>query len=169
MTLTRSPLPTIADYAFLSDCHRGAFTAPDASVDWLCVPRIRLAVGVRRPARLRRRIIGFRSERHRRPDCAGRQPGHERHRHPVAHRPQLAGGARGPDDRATHRFRPRHAAHRRPTDDDAEHMLVQVVECLHDEVEPELVCERALTMAGRRGNGRFSMRTDTPPTSPEVA
>ena len=38
MSLTTSPFPPIADYAFLSNCHTGALVAPDGSVDWLCVP-----------------------------------------------------------------------------------------------------------------------------------
>src|ERR1700752_4062337 len=39
MSLSSSPFPPIADYAFLSNCHTGALIAPDGSVDWLCVPR----------------------------------------------------------------------------------------------------------------------------------
>ena len=38
MSLSTSPFPPIADYAFLSNCHTGALIAPDGSVDWLCVP-----------------------------------------------------------------------------------------------------------------------------------
>ena len=48
-----SPFPPIADYAFLSNCHTGALIAPDGGVDWLCVPRFRLAQRVRHPARPR--------------------------------------------------------------------------------------------------------------------
>jgi len=29
----------IADYAYLSDCHRGALVSRDGSVDWMCAPR----------------------------------------------------------------------------------------------------------------------------------
>ena len=38
MSLSTSPFPPIADYAFLSNCHTGALVAPDGSVDWLCIP-----------------------------------------------------------------------------------------------------------------------------------
>jgi GH15 family glucan-1,4-alpha-glucosidase len=31
--------PPIADYAFLSDCHTGALVAQDGSVEWMCAPR----------------------------------------------------------------------------------------------------------------------------------
>src|ERR1035437_10741339 len=34
-----SPFPPIADYAFLSDCHTGALLAPDGSIEWMCIPR----------------------------------------------------------------------------------------------------------------------------------
>jgi hypothetical protein len=33
-----SPFPRVAEHAFLSNCHTGAVVAPDASIDWLCVP-----------------------------------------------------------------------------------------------------------------------------------
>ncbi|WP_410962550.1 trehalase-like domain-containing protein, partial [Salmonella sp. SAL4358] len=36
---TPSPVPPIAEFAFLSNCHTGALVAADGSVDWLCVPR----------------------------------------------------------------------------------------------------------------------------------
>jgi GH15 family glucan-1,4-alpha-glucosidase len=34
-----SPFPPIADYAFLSDCHTGALVAPDGGIEWMCLPR----------------------------------------------------------------------------------------------------------------------------------
>jgi GH15 family glucan-1,4-alpha-glucosidase len=34
-----SSFPSIADYAFLSDCENNCLIAPDGSVEWLCLPR----------------------------------------------------------------------------------------------------------------------------------
>jgi alpha,alpha-trehalase len=34
-----SPFPSIADYAFLSDCKTTALIAPDGAVEWMCLPR----------------------------------------------------------------------------------------------------------------------------------
>ncbi len=33
-----SPFPAIADYGFLSDCHTGALLASDGSIEWMCLP-----------------------------------------------------------------------------------------------------------------------------------
>jgi len=33
-----SPFPPIADYGFLSDCHTGALMASDGSIEWMCLP-----------------------------------------------------------------------------------------------------------------------------------
>jgi alpha,alpha-trehalase len=33
-----SPFPPIADYGYLSDCHTGALLGPDGSIEWMCVP-----------------------------------------------------------------------------------------------------------------------------------
>jgi GH15 family glucan-1,4-alpha-glucosidase len=33
-----SPFPAIANYGFLSDCHTGALLASDGSIEWMCLP-----------------------------------------------------------------------------------------------------------------------------------
>ena len=35
----RNPFPSIADYAFLSDCENTCLISSSGSVEWLCVPR----------------------------------------------------------------------------------------------------------------------------------
>ena len=39
VSLTASPYPPIADYAFVSDCEVNALIAPSGRVEWLCLPR----------------------------------------------------------------------------------------------------------------------------------
>ena len=34
-----SPFPSIAEYAFLSDCETNTLVAPSGNVEWLCSPR----------------------------------------------------------------------------------------------------------------------------------
>jgi alpha,alpha-trehalase len=38
--ILRSPFPSIADYAFLSDCHVCALVASSGRVEWMCMPRM---------------------------------------------------------------------------------------------------------------------------------
>lgn len=39
MTQSTSGYPPIREYAFLSDCHTAALIGPDATVEWMCLPR----------------------------------------------------------------------------------------------------------------------------------
>jgi alpha,alpha-trehalase len=143
MILTRSPFPPIADYAFLSDCHTGTLVAPDGSVDWLCVPAFDSPSVF--GTLLDRGAGSFRFGRYgiNVPTARAYNPGTNvmvtqwhTGRGWLAVQEALTIGPRTGLDRVTPHTRP-------PTDDDAEHMLVRVVECLDGEVELELVCEPA--------------------------
>jgi alpha,alpha-trehalase len=136
-----SPFPPIADYGFISNCHTGALIAPDGAIGWLCVPRFdapsvfgtlldRQAgyfqvgpFGINVPTS-RRYVPGTNTL-----ETTWQAPGGW-----VVVRDALTMGPRRHDDTVTPHTRP-------PADDDAEHLLVRVVECISGTVEIELVCE----------------------------
>jgi alpha,alpha-trehalase len=136
-----SQFPRISWYGFLSDCHSGALISPEGAVEWLCVPRFDS------PS-----IFGSLLDR-----SAGfwriGPPGLEA---PVSRRyvpgtnvlettwmtgsgwvvvqDALTLG----DWRQDNDFEP----HRRPPpDDEAEHVLVRMIECVQGEVDIENVCQ----------------------------
>ncbi len=136
-----SPFPPIAEYAFLSDCHTGALVAPDGSVDWLCVPRFDSASVFgslldREAGTFRFGPFGINV-----PTSRAYEPGTNvvvtTWRTPsgwiVVRDALTMGPSRGPDTVTPHT--------RPPADDDAEHTLVRVAECLGGRVEVEVVCE----------------------------
>ncbi len=138
---TPSPFPPIEDFAFLSDCHTGALIAPDGAVAWLCVPQfdapsIFATVLDREAGYFRLGPFGVNV-----PTARAYEPGTNilatTWNTPggwVTVRDALAMGPRRGEDTVTPHTRP-------PTDDDAEHTLVRVVECIDGQVEIELVCE----------------------------
>ena len=136
-----SPFTPIAEYAFLSDCHTGSLVAPDGSVDWLCVPRFDSAsvFGTlldREAGRFRFGPFGINVPSARRYET-GTNVVETTWKTPqgwVVVRDALTMGASTGADTVTPHTRP-------PTDDDADHTLVRVVECLEGRVEMELVCE----------------------------
>jgi GH15 family glucan-1,4-alpha-glucosidase len=136
-----SPFPPIAEYAFLSNCHTGALVAPDGAIDWLCVPRfdspsIFGSLLDRQAGFFRLAPFGINH-----PTARVYVPGtnvlETTWKTPngwiVVH-DALTLGPWAHEDEITPHTRP-------PADDDADHMLVRVVECLEGNVEVELICE----------------------------
>ena len=143
MSLSMSPFPPIADYAFLSNCHTGALVAPDGSVDWLCVPAFDSPSAFgnlldRGAGSFRLGPYGINV-----PTQRSYVPGtnvmtttwHTPGGWLVVHDALTMARRTGPDVVTPHT--------RPPADADAEHVLVRVVECLDGWVEVELVCEPA--------------------------
>jgi GH15 family glucan-1,4-alpha-glucosidase len=136
-----SPFPPIEHYAFLSDCHTGALVAPDGGVGWLCVPRFDApsVFGTlldRGAGYFRLGPFGINV-----PTGRAYEPGTNIATTTwnaaegwVVVRDALTMGPRHGDDEVTPHTRP-------PTDNDADHMLVRVAECIDGQVEVEVVCE----------------------------
>jgi alpha,alpha-trehalase len=138
-----SAFPPIADYAFLSNCHTGALVAPDGAVDWLCVPAFDspsvFGSLLDREAGFFR--VGPYGINH--PSARVYEPGTNvlvtTWKTPagwIVVRDALSMGPMGGEDTVTPHTRP-------PADDDGDHMLVRMVECVEGRVEVELVCEPA--------------------------
>jgi GH15 family glucan-1,4-alpha-glucosidase len=137
-----SPFPPIADYAFLSDCHTCALIAPDGNIEWLCLPRfdspsvfaslldrrgggfrvgpygtvvplsVRYVPGTLMLETTRMTPSGWIVVR----DAMTIGPWHDEHADETSHT-------------------------RPPTDHDADHMLVRIIECLQGAVQVEAICE----------------------------
>jgi GH15 family glucan-1,4-alpha-glucosidase len=138
-----SPFPPIADYAFVSNCHTGALVAPDGAIDWLCVPRfdapsVFASLLDRAAGSFRFGPYGITHPTNRRYEpgtnvlvTTWKAPAGW-----IVVRDALTMGPTEREDTITPHTRP-------PADDDAEHVLVRTVECIHGRVEVELVCEPA--------------------------
>ncbi len=139
-----SPFPPIADYAYLSDCHTGALLAPDGSIEWMCMPHFDSPT-----------IFGALLDR----GAGSWRVGPYGTFVPAGQRyipgtnmiettwmtsqgwlrvvDALTVGEWHDDKHATSHTRP-------PTDYDADHLLVRLVECIQGEVQLEIVCEPML-------------------------
>src|SRR4051812_9233936 len=138
-----SPFPPIADYAFLSNCHTGALVAPDGAIDWLCTPAFDSpsvfgSLLDRQAGFWRFGPFGINH-----PSARAYEPGTNvlgtTWKTPsgwIVVRDALTMGPPDHEDEVTPHTRP-------PADDDGDHMLVRMVECIDGEVELELVCEPA--------------------------
>jgi alpha,alpha-trehalase len=136
-----SPFPPIADYAFLSNCHTGALVAPDGAIDWLCVPSfdspsIFGSLLDRGAGFFRLGPFGI-NHASARLYVAGTNVFETTWKTPagwIVVRDALTIGPREHEDGITPHTRA-------PADDDGDHMLVRMVECIDGSVEIELVCE----------------------------
>ena len=154
-----SPFPPIADYAFLSDCHTGALMAPDGSIEWMCIPRFDSPSVF--GALLDRRSGSFRVGPYGTvvPLSVRYVPGtmilETTWMTPSGWVVVRDGLTIGP-------WHDQHAdetSHTRPpTDHDADHMLVRVIECIQGQVQVEAVCEPMFDY-GRRP-ARWTMVSD---------
>jgi alpha,alpha-trehalase len=139
-----SPFPAIADYAFLSDCHTGALVAYDGSIEWMCLPHFDGASIF--GAMLDRGAGSWRLGPYGLYVPAGRRyvPGTNL----IETTWMTPQGWLCVVDGLTigewHDNKHASSHTRAPTDYDADHLLVRVVECIQGNVQVEMVCEPML-------------------------
>jgi GH15 family glucan-1,4-alpha-glucosidase len=143
-TGTESPFPPIADFGFLSDCHTCALMASDGSIEWMCLPHFDSPSVF--GAMLDRGAGSFRVGPYGIYVPAGRRylPGTN-----VIETTWMTpqGWIRVLDALTIGEWRDdKHGfSHTRPpTDNDANHMLVRMIECIQGRAQIEIVCEPML-------------------------
>ena len=144
-----SAFPPIGDYAFLSDCETTALVAPNGNIEWMCLPRMDSPSVF--AAVLDRDAGGFRvgpadvnvpAGRRYIPGTMVLETSWETRMGWVIVRDALS---IGPWHHDTERSR----SHRRsPTDHDADHVLLRLIECVQGTAEIKLECEPAFDYGG---------------------
>jgi GH15 family glucan-1,4-alpha-glucosidase len=144
VSTTNSPFPPIADYGFLSDCHTGALVASDGSIEWMCLPHFDSPSIF--GAMLDRGAGSWRVGPYGIYVPAGRRyiPGTN-----IIETTWMTpqGWLRVVDALTIGEWHDnKHgSSHTRPpTDYDADHLLVRMVECIQGNVQVEIVCEPML-------------------------
>ncbi|HXD53913.1 MAG TPA: glycoside hydrolase family 15 protein [Solirubrobacteraceae bacterium] len=139
-----SPFPPIADYGFLSDCHTGALVASDGSIEWMCLPHFDSPAVF--CAMLDRGAGSWRVGPYGIYVPAGRRyiPGtnmiETTWMTPQGWLRVVDALTIGPWHDNKHG-----SSHTRPpTDYDADHLLVRMIECIQGQVQVEIVCEPML-------------------------
>ena len=139
-----SPFPPIADYGFLSDCHTGALVASDGSIEWMCLPHFDSPSVF--GAMLDRGAGSWRVGPYGIYVPAGRRyiPG----TNAIETTWMTPQGWLRVVDALTigswHDNRHGSSHTRPPTDYDADHLVVRMVECIQGQVQVEIVCEPML-------------------------
>lgn len=153
----RSPFPPIASYGFLSDCHVTALVAPSGNVEWMCLPRMDGPSVF--AAMLDRDAGGFRVS-----PADVNVPAARRY---------LPGTNILETDWMTptgwlvvrdllvvgpwHHEKVGESGHRRPpTDYDAEHVLLRLIECVQGSVDVRLVCDPVFDYGRSRAQWEYA-------------
>jgi GH15 family glucan-1,4-alpha-glucosidase len=143
-TSISSPFPPIADYGFLSDCHTGALVASDGSIEWMCLPHFDSPSVF--AALLDRGAGSWRVGPYGVYVPAGRRyiPGtnmiETTWMTPQGWLRVVDALTIGPWHDNKHG-----SSHTRPpTDYDADHLVVRMMECIQGQVQVEIVCEPML-------------------------
>jgi GH15 family glucan-1,4-alpha-glucosidase len=144
-----SAFPPIGDYAFLSDCETTALVAPNGNVEWLCLPRMDspsvFAAVLDRDAggfRVAPADVNVPAGRRYVPGTMVHETSWETRMGWVIVRDALS---IGPWHHETERS---HSHRRSPTDHDADHVLLRLIECVQGSAEIKLECEPAFDYGG---------------------
>jgi alpha,alpha-trehalase len=144
-----SAFPPIGEYAFLSDCVTSALIAPNGNVEWMCLPRMDSPSVF--GAILDRDAGGFRvgpadvnvpAARRYIPGTMILETSWETRLGWVIVRDALS---IGPWHHQTERS---HSHRRSPTDHEADHVLLRMIECVQGSAEIKLECEPAFDYGG---------------------
>ncbi len=144
-----SAFPPIGDYAFLSDCETVALVAPNGNVEWLCIPRMDspsvFAAILHRDAgtfRVAPSDVNVPAGRRYIPGTMVLETSWETRMGWVIVRDVLSIGPWHHEDE-------RSRSHRRsPTDHDADHVMLRLIECVQGSAEIKLDCEPAFDYGG---------------------
>jgi alpha,alpha-trehalase len=148
-TARASAFSPIADYAFLSDCETTALVAPNGNVEWMCLPRMDspsvFGSILDRDAgsfRLGPADVNVPAARRYIPGTMVLETSWETRMGWLIVRDALSIGP-------WHHEEERSQSHRRsPTDYDADHVLLRLIECVEGSVEINLECEPAFDYGG---------------------
>jgi GH15 family glucan-1,4-alpha-glucosidase len=151
-----SPFPPIADYGFLSDCHTGALVASDGSIEWMCLPYFDSPSIF--GALLDRGAGSWRVGPYGVYVPAGRRyiPGtniiETTWMTPQGWLRVVEALTIGP----WHDNKEGSSHTRPPTDYDADHLLVRIIECIQGQVQVEIVCEPMLDYGSTAASWTFA-------------
>ena len=144
-----SAFPPIGDYAFLSDCETTALIAPSGNVEWLCLPRMDspsvFGSILDRDAgsfRIAPADVSVPAARRYIPGTMVLETSWETRMGWVIVRDVLSIGPWHHDAERSHRQR------RSPTDNEADHVLLRLIECTQGSVEIKVECEPAFDYGG---------------------